>query len=188
MDKDRLQHELRVSNRNRWSPFILVIFCFICYLLSLTFSASNWQTFSSIILMSTLGWNILEIKTDLKVWFCFSSTLTLPPCLKTRGFCLSSVNPNLRDYEGDRTERDEPVCGKTFAPFVFIFFPEWSGSFPLNTMGGCNPSHIWATVPHQPAGRKSHQTSWAVGSTHKPVWPWAGLQALMDTHTHTYRQ
>lgn len=133
--KDELQHELRVSNRNRWSPFILVIFCFIFYLLGLAFSALNWQTFSSIISMSTLGWNILEIKPDLKVWFCFSSELTLPPCLKTRGFCLSSVNPYHRDYEGDRTERDEPVCGKTFPPFVFIFFPEWSGSFPPEHYG-----------------------------------------------------
>lgn len=132
---------------NRWSPFILVIFCFICYLLSLTFSASNWQTFSSIILISTLGWNILEIKTDLKVWFCFSSTLTLPACLKTRGFCLSSVNSNRRDYEGDRTERDEPVCGKTFAPFVFIFF--------LNDLEA-SPWTLWEVVIPPTSGLLFH--------------------------------
>lgn len=116
--KDKLQHEPRVSNGNRWSPFILhFVFCFICYLLSLTFSALNWQTFSSIISMSTLGWNILEIKTDLKVWLCFIAAL-----LKDKGFLsviCKSVSPGLRRRQG-RTRRAS--VRENLSPPLCLFF------------------------------------------------------------------
>lgn len=61
-----------------------------------------------------------------------------------------------------------PVCAKN-CPIVFIFLNGHNPS--TNTAGSCNLCNIWATVPHQPAVRKSDQTRWAFGSMREPVRP-----------------
>lgn len=78
---------------------------------------------------------------------------------KNREFCLCGRG---------LIHQSRPVCAKN-CPIVFIFLNGHNPS--TNTAGSCNLCNIWATVPHQPAVRKSDQTRWAFGSMREPVRP-----------------
>lgn len=60
-------------------------------------------------------------------------------------------------YLRRRRQNETGLRAGSRSPIVFIFLNGLE-VFPLNITGGCNPANIWTTVPHQPAGRKSHQT------------------------------